>query len=446
MSSVCIFSIARRESQEGIEYFDTWEAFEGSKIEASGFWIDRTWSGNIGTLVDSIRRSAFWDRLVFTEEAQEHPAIDGQCPLDLARARIARAELAKQGLHIDFSSLIPVEKLLLYMYVRDEYELVPHFRPDAKSLYVYPIADYLGSGETTMDWITRLMRTQLLSPVRLINRIRMCKECGSGHLSFVDVCPSCASIEIKHTPSLHCFTCGHTSRKGDFELEGTLVCPKCQARLRHIGVDYDLPTAQYACRKCNSFAMEARIVAHCLDCDAKSEPEQLDVQEVYSLALSSRGMEALRQGQFHESFSVTGEGNHVIPAYFRQILHWSSVTHQRYSGMRFGVMMVEFANVSELLAQLGAARVYAMMNEYTLRLRQVLRASDVTSVDSAERLWIFLPFSSPEDIAVRLQQKADEWQPENAHPFKLHIRCLFAPRDVALGESADNIMQALLER
>lgn len=446
MSKVCVFSSAQRESQEGIDYFDTWEEFEASGIDISGFWIDRTWSGNIDALIDTIRRSAFWDRLVFTEEAREHPAMDGQYPLEVAKARIARAELAKQGLHIDFSSLIPVEKLLLYMYVRDEYELIPHFRPDAKSLYVYPIADYLGSKEATMDWITRLMRTQLLSPVRLINRIRLCKECSGGHLSFVDVCPSCASIEIKHTPSLHCFTCGHASRKGDFELEGMLVCPKCQARLRHIGVDYDLPTAQYACRKCNTFAMEPRIVAHCLDCNSKSEPEQLDVQEVYSLALNSRGMEALRQGQFHESFSVTEDGNHVIPAYFRQILHWSSVTHQRYSGMKFGVMVVEFTNVSELLPQLGAARVYAMMNEYTLRFRQVLRSCDVTSVDSAERLWIFLPFTAPEDIEARLQAKSRELQPQSAHPFQMRIRSLFAPRDVALGESAENIMQVLIER
>jgi hypothetical protein len=447
MSSVVIFSSLRRRVESDIQCFENWEQFKESGNDASGFWIDSTWIGDIGKLAHHIRQSPWWDRLVFTEKNVESPILDGQEELDRAISKIARAELAKRGLHIDLGSLIPAEKLLLYLYVRGDYELTPQYLPQAKSLYVYPIAEYFGANEATSQWMSKLIRNQLLSPSRLINRIRLCKECSGAHLSFVDVCPSCASIDVKHTPSLHCFTCGHSSRKGDFELEGTLVCPKCQARLRHIGVDYDLPTAQYACRKCNTFAMEPRIVAHCLDCGAKADPDRLDVHEVYSLTLNSRGMEALRQGQFNESFSVTDDNNHVIPAYFKHLLQWSSLTQQRYKGMQFGVMLIEFTNIPDLLSALGSAKVYSMINEYATRLRQMLRESDITSVDSSERLWVLMPFTVPDEIEARLAQKAREIQPTSGSvPFEVRIKSSFSPRDITVGESSDNIMQALLQR
>lgn len=444
MGTLIVFSTYRNDAaHHERECFDDWGRFQESSIDPSGFWIDKSWSGDIGMLADQIRRSPWWDRLVFTEDPTDSQIIDGTAKREEAAQRIARSEIARHGLNIDVSSLIPAEKLLLYLYVRGDHELVPVYTPQAKSLYVYPIVEYLGNGESDPGWVERVVQSQLLSRVRLINRIRLCRECGSGHLSFVDVCPSCASIEINHTPSLHCFTCGHTSRKSDFELEGTLVCPKCQAQLRHIGVDYDLPTAQYVCRHCHSFAMEARVVAHCLDCDTKDDPERLEVSEIHSLSLSSKGMEALRQGQFHESFTVTDAGNHVMPAYFKHLLQWSILTQQRNDQMSFGVLLFEFTNIAELLSLHGAAKVSLMMREFMARLRQVLRASDVTSIDTAERLWVLLPFSSPEHIEARLLAKSKEIQPSSGGHFNVRIASVHVPRDMAAGESPEKIMQTL---
>lgn len=444
MRAIATFSYEKFFSGTNSVSFETWEDLVSSGIDISGFWISASWRGDISQLADKIRSSSLWDRLLFTENEIHNPLTDGQQSFADSAALIEKAELAKHGLHIDFDSLIPAEKLLLYMYIRGEYELVPQYLPQAKSLYVYPVAEYFGPAGGATERVSRLVRSQLLTPVKLINRLRLCKECSGGHLSFVDVCPSCSSIELKHTPSLHCFTCGHSSRKTDFELEGTLVCPKCQARLRHIGVDYDLPTAQYACRKCNTFAMEARIVAHCLDCGTKADPDQLDVQEVYTYVLNSRGMEALRQGQFHESFSLTDDEQHVIPAYFKQLLQWTTITQQRYKTMSFGVMLIEFTNVDDLLSKVGSTKVYLMITEYTTRFRQVLRTSDVTSIDSSERLWVLLPFTQPEEIVNRLTVKAKEIQPSGANRFEVRIKSAFAPRDINDGDSSEAIMQALL--
>jgi hypothetical protein len=364
--------------------------------------------------------------------------------LEDASLRCARAQLAKASLKVELAGLVPAERLLLYMYLRGKYELVPLYNQNSKGLYFYPVVELLSANEESAGWFARLTRSELLSPELLCDRIRVCRECGSGHLSYVDICPSCSSIEIKHTPSLHCFTCGHTARKSDFEVDGSLVCPKCEMRLRHIGVDYDLPMAQYLCRKCHNSSMEARIVASCFDCKHIDDPDMLDVKEIFSYSLNPRGLEALRQGQFYDAIRVRDGANNVLPANFKQLLLWSAMTYERYAALNFSVFLIEFMNTDELLARLGATKVYKLIDEFTLRMREVVRASDVTSCDTADRLWVLLPFNSPDDTEARLLEKVDEIQPSNGPKLAVRLKSFHAPRDMEKGDDCDAIMTRLL--
>jgi hypothetical protein len=422
----------------------SWSEFLSLSYEPSGFWIDSSWDGDVDQLALQIRQSNWWERLAFTAQPCANPLLDGEMLLEDATLRCARAQLARASLKVELAGLIPAERLLLYMYIRGKYELVPRYDRNDKRLYSYPLVEALGNDEENAEWFARLTRSELLSPEVLHDRIRVCRECGSGHLSFVDICPTCSSIHIKHTPSLHCFTCGHAARKSDFEVDGQLVCPKCEMRLRHIGVDYDLPMAQYLCRKCHNSAMEARIVASCFDCKHIDDPDMLDVNEVFSYSLNSRGLEALRQGQFHEAFKVSDGDNHVLPAYFKQLLLWAAMTCDRYSALNFSVFLIEFVNTDELLARLGATKVYRLIDEFTVRMREVVRASDVTSFDTADRLWVLLPFNAPDDTEARLREKVAEIQPANGPELAVRLKTFHAPRDMAKGDDSDTIMARLL--
>ena len=215
-------------------------------------------------------------------------------------------------------------------------------------------------------------------------------------------------------------------------------------RSRHIGVDYDMPMAQYLCRTCHNSSMEARIVASCFDCKHIDDPDQLDVNEIFSYSLNSRGLEALRQGHYG-SVDVTEGANHVLPAYFKQLLLWAATTYERYSSLAFSVFLIEFTNTDELLARLGASKVYKLIDEFTLRLREVVRASDVTSFDTADRLWLLLPFNTPEDTEARLRAKAAEMQPANGPGLAIRLKIFHAPRDMARGDNSDAIMTRLIE-
>jgi hypothetical protein len=79
-----------------------------------------------------------------------------------------------------------------------------------------------------------------------------------------------------------------------------------------------------------------------------------------------------------------------------------------------------------------------------LRMREVVRASDVTSFDTADRLWVLLPFNAPDDTAARLREKVAEIQPANGPELAVRLRTFHAPRDMAKGDDSDSIMARLL--
>lgn len=168
-----------------------WDEFEALSCEPDGFWIDSDWPGEPAALAAALRASRWWGRLAFSALPCTEPLLDGWLDLPTARLRCARAQLAKAGVVADPSILLPAEKLLLYLYIRGEHELLPRYEPTSKTRYTYPLADALG-GEPGIEAVGQLVRAGLLSPLRLVDRIRTCPDCGSGHLP-----------RQRHAPALH---------------------------------------------------------------------------------------------------------------------------------------------------------------------------------------------------------------------------------------------------
>lgn len=424
--------------------FSSWEEFEDSSVVPSGVWISSAWSGDIEKLAGQLRASAFWYRHIHTEIPHGSRLLDGNCSLADAVKKARRLDFAASQMHVDISHLADNERLLFFLAIRQGFELVPVFDRASKGRYVYPLVQALCPDHDSPARLARYVASGLLEPVRLVDRIRTCRGCGSAQLSYVDVCPSCRSIEIQHTPSLHCFACGHVGRKASFELGGALACPKCEARLRHIGVDYDLPLAQFICKCCHAASMEALVVGRCYDCQATDTPEQLDVAEIYSYVIGERGVDSLRQGHSLVGTSLNGAGHHVVPGYFRQLLGWSSSTQRRYQGFHFGVVLIEFLNTGELLAHHGSHRVTQLLSEFAQRLRQVIRDCDVTSSDSLERIWVLLPSTLPETTAARLVELANTVRPSHGPALEVRTRTFFSSRDMDAQDDSHSIMTKML--
>lgn len=393
----------------------------------------------------AIRRSTHGLLPIFTDtEGTNHPLLDGT--KDLAAARVAGQRMygLLRSLQLNLNALQFDERLLVYLYMRDRSELVPLLDRQAKSLYRYPVVDALAESPKLADeTLEDLLKRRLLLPRTLIDRTRHCVRCGSAHLHFIDVCPHCASIDIRKAPALHCFVCGHVGPQSDFQVQNGLVCPQCHTQLRHIGVDYDRPLTQYVCGDCRHAFIEPDIVARCLDCGTKNAPEALPSHDVTTLVLSAQGRTALRSGRLDESFASLDVSNFVIPNYFRHMVDWALLAQRRHPDLEFSLVLMDIRNADALVQTLGHQRAYALFDELIRRLSEFLRDSDLVTRSLENRLWIFLPMSSAHGFIQRAQAMLSELAVPDGPELQVKLGALTAPQGVLPGETANDIMQRL---
>lgn len=437
----------RADGEANATVLPSWEAFATADVVPLGFFLDGWTPQAQASLTEHVRASVWWDRMVMVAPGTEPvpPLADAAASYSHALAVSERASAARRSLKRDTASLYFDERVLFFLYLRDNAELQPLCDRHCHQLYRYPMVEALArEGEDAAECLATLTRRRLLEPVLLVDRTRHCRSCGSAHLHFLDVCPHCSSIHVGKAASLHCFSCGQVGPEADFHDNGALVCPKCNTSLRHIGVDYDRPLTQYACGSCRHVFMETSVIARCLDCGTTAEPDALDVREVATLRLAPQGRTALRAGQIQESFAALDTANYVDPPYFRRLLDWTLTTHARHEEMRFALILVEFQNATEVIEQQGAARVFLMLDEFARRLHELLRTSDITTRTQEERLWLLLPFSSPEGLTARLKKALAELATAGqASPLRARIRHLQVPQDLQPGDDAAQWMNRL---
>lgn len=397
-------------------------------------------------IVTEWRASPYWFRPVFVDSLEaQAPACDGVLEYEQTAQLCDRIEQLRLSLNLDPQKLQFDERLLYYLYLREPHDLTPVCDRNSKHLYRYPEAEALvQESDDAGNWIASLIRRNLLQPVKLIDRTRHCRSCSSAHMHYLDVCPQCRGIEIRASESVHCFTCGNVAPHEDFVKEGQLVCPKCQARLRHVGVDYDKPLTKLACGTCHHTFIEAAVVVRCLDCNTAGEPDLLDVRDVYTLRLSPNGRAALRAGQLQESFAALDAANYVAPNYFRLMLDWGIITQARHKELRFSLIMIDFTNANEMIEANGAARTFLILDELANRLRELLRNTDITTRTTETLLWVFLPFSSGAGFAARVERLLQEITPRNgAVAIRARIRHIETPGGLEKDEKAEALMARL---
>lgn len=396
----------------------------------------------------SIRRSPHWATPVFIEDAHnESPLLDGTQPLDEAIVSAQRMHELLSSLKLDMRSLLIDEKIMLYQYIRDPHALKPALDRCSKHLYRYPVIDVLSETDGAADNIlTDLLKRRVLIPKQLLDRTRECPHCSSAHPHFIDVCPHCESIDIHKAQALHCFTCGHVGPETDFQTSNGMTCPQCNTKLRHIGVDYDRPLTQYACQICHHVFIEPNIKAKCLDCGAINLPEELIPREISTLVLSAQGRTLLRSGTLDESFVNVKATNFVVGTYFRYILDWSLTIQERHPDIGFGLVLIDIKNAQDIFDKIGVLRGYALFDEVSSRIGELLRNSDLATRFGEYGLWIFLPMSSAEGFVKRLEISLSEISVPQISDLQANIQQIQCPRDIVRGTSADDIMAILSEK
>lgn len=152
----------------------------------------------------------------------------------------------------------------------------------------------------------QLLRLGYIRRTRFIDKIHVCPMCNSSHLLFFETCPHCGSSDIVEEPVLHHFRCANVSPEHTYESDGELRCPKCKHVLRHIGVDYDKPSAVYTCRQCEQTFMYPSMRVLCSNDRRTWAPEDLKPVDVEEYEFTPEGIRAFANNDVARTLSHAG--------------------------------------------------------------------------------------------------------------------------------------------
>ncbi|MDY9921417.1 MAG: diguanylate cyclase [Synergistota bacterium] len=350
-------------------------------------------------------------------------------------------------------------RLLTYMYVRGEqYMLSPICSPFSPWVYSYPEAALLvdSSSESSKllkaedllglerlrafrfdkEMVMALKITDFLEEngyitrSSMVDRIRKCPKCKTGHLNYLDVCPNCGSIDFQKKTMIHCFVCGHVAPDTDFKKNMSFVCPKCGSVLRHLGSDYDHPLESHECNDCGSKFIEPDVKADCFFCNTRTVPGDLIVKNIYSYKLTEKGISAVRTGSMQMEIKLFDGQNNLIFNYFCTMTEWLREYRKRYPDEVFSLMGIRLSNLYEVQYSLGDESYQKLINELVSRIRAMVRTTDMTTSSAPDTFWVLLPktpLNKSEIISQRIEALNDIIEGKTEYRIRIKAKCFEIP-------------------
>lgn len=367
----------------------------------------------------------------------------------LTDAAAILAELT--NIAIDKNALSDDLRLLTFLFCRgDDYSVSPMIFAASPWIYEYPAALLIGDCAVTMaqtdlrfgpaaersflkamlrgtaEWLTTLGAQGLLATKGLVDRIRLCPYCHTGKLNYIDSCPVCSSIDFDKKKMIHCFTCGHVAPEEDFLKGMMFICPRCAARLRHIGSDYDRPVETHVCHSCGERFIEPNVKADCLNCRQKSAAEDLIVRQLYHYGITDKGKKAVQLGSIDFEMSLFDSNRNVVPLYFYQVTDWLLQMKYRYSEEDFSLLCIKLGGIDEMEHSGGIVRLKSLIDELAARIRELVRLTDITTSTGLNTFWVLLPRTNQqggEILASRIAQLTDMVFLENGVRINMQVKC-----------------------
>ncbi|WP_372240708.1 diguanylate cyclase domain-containing protein [Pseudomonas sp. PB120] len=375
---------------------------------------------------------------------------DGACPVDASEIKSLWGVWQERfGLFKQRATPERFERRVFsWLWLRDDARINAVRDPQVPQHYRYPLLDALADNEQVNPfvWLSLMVQQDWLEEGILVDRVRLCSNCGSGRLNYIDVCAECQALDISRQPSLHCFTCGHVGAQESFLKDAVLLCPNCLNRLRHIGSDYDRPMENYRCRSCQAFFVDAEVQARCLDCGLSHTPEQLRVREIRDFRLAEAGRFRCRQALDERAVPHFGRLNLLGGRDFCDLLSWQIQIVRRHPVPEFSLIGLRFVNLADTLSRLGEHRGHAFIDSLTERMKESVRETDRCSRSTEEFFWIMLPHTDDkglECVKQRLGRVAELFSAPEVSHISLRVVSLTAPRDLRDQEDGELLLARL---
>lgn len=211
-------------------------------------------------------------------------------------------------------------RLLKFMHSREIKELKPIPYRNSLIGYHYPFLSIHFDFDKEIEILNLLKKMEKAGYLSesFEESIYLCNQCSNSYLNIREVCPKCESGNLRSEDIVHHFACGYVGPLSDFMDESSpnaMRCPKCEKFLKHIGVDYDKPSAMYNCNNCGAQTQNPLLKSQCKNCHVEVPVENLVNRHINSYQITEHGHIIARSGvniKLDDAEIRTVEGGHKL--------------------------------------------------------------------------------------------------------------------------------------
>lgn len=282
-----------------------------------------------------------------------------------------------------------ITKLISLLYVKEQKNIAPIPYIYSNINYYYPLLSVnfeLNEEHVALD-ILKIAEEEGVLRSDYYDRIYLCTSCSSSHLSYREVCPKCSSSDTTPDDIIHHFPCGYVGPMRDYknEIDDKLDCPKCNKRLRHIGVDYDKPSVIHECNNCNHRFQDYYVNAKCLSCQSDREVETLRSAEIRTYRLTKKGELAAIKGYVSTTKDIDEIFGTVKYDTFKTMLKYE-IERLKQTADLSNVCAINISNSSQVYSKLGSDMQRSLLKDLVSVIRSNIRSSDVIAFESSSTI------------------------------------------------------------
>lgn len=337
----------------------------------------------------------FVDLMVTDLTSQSAQIADVVSTIQLAMQRMSPIE------RVDRYEDHVLTRALRFIYTRGKKTLTPVISDDGPVGYVHSFLTQFMDKEYSLDQydMLKLAIKEGLLTGEFMDYIYLCTKCHSGALIYREACPNCSSTHLIHQDIIHHFPCAYVGPQSDFIIAGQerdLICPKCNKRLKHIGVDYDKPSSIFNCQKCEQRSQQPMIMAKCCTCLHDNPVEHLIKREVMRYHVTAKAIHNAVQGTIFVSNTFADIPGTLTKDVF-QILIRQEVERLKIAKIESHIALFEITNMVDLFHKIGPDAQVRLLSEIVNEVRTSLKASDIIAIENSSTILIGLLERKHED-------------------------------------------------